>query len=150
LLKEIEGLETPAADEEFPLVLIGGERRSYNANTIFRDERWRKEDRDGHLKIHPIDGARFGLEDGEWAVCETRRGGVDVRVQFTDEIAPGVVSLPNGYGMEESSDGNGGPTCVTGPAINQLTWSDHCDAIAKTPFHKYLPVRLRPKQVAAS
>lgn len=148
LLAEITALDQPAIDEQFPLLAIGGERRSYNANSILRGERWRKDDQDGRLKIHPADGERFHLEDGQWAICQSRRGQVDVRVQFTDEVMPGVVSLPNGFGMEE--DTGDGATRVAGPALNQLTWSDHCDAIAKTPLHKYLPVRLEPKSMPAS
>ena len=32
----------PEADAEFPFVLSAGERRSFTANTIFRDARWRQ------------------------------------------------------------------------------------------------------------
>src|SRR6185436_8382190 len=38
-----------------PLVLIAGERRSYNANQIFRDPAWRKADREGAMRMHPDD-----------------------------------------------------------------------------------------------
>ncbi|MFX8381749.1 hypothetical protein ABTL77_20325, partial [Acinetobacter baumannii] len=31
-----------------------------------------------------------------------------------------------------------------GPAINFLTQSDHCDDLSKVPFHKFVPVRIRP------
>ena len=42
-----------------PQVLIAGERRSFNANTIFRDPRRRKGDPQGALRIHPQDAARY-------------------------------------------------------------------------------------------
>ena len=50
--------------------------------------------------------------------------------------------MPHGYGMEEE-DGTGA-TRRTGPAINDLTSSDYCDELSKTPFHKNVPVRLQP------
>jgi len=42
-------------DTEHPYILHAGQRRSYNANLIFRNPAWRKEDPDGTLKIHPDD-----------------------------------------------------------------------------------------------
>jgi hypothetical protein len=31
-----------------------------------------------------------------------------------------------------------------GPRLNLLTSSLHCDPLAKTPYHKYVPVRIQP------
>ncbi len=140
MLGEIRALEPLPRDGRFPLVLQAGERRSYNANTIYRDNRWRKQDADGALKVHPSDAGEIGLEDGGSAWCESERGGVCVRVQVSDEVLPGVVSLPHGYGMYRDAEGDE----RAGPAINFLTHSDHCDRLSKVPFHKFVPVRVRP------
>lgn len=149
LLDEIRVLEPLPSNDEFPLVLLAGERRSFNANTIYRQEQWRKRDPDGALKIHPQDAAGQGLQDGDWVSCKSVRGEVTARLQLSDEMRRGVVSLPNGYGMEEPAD-NGDRPKKTGPALNQLTSADHCDAIAKTPFHKFVPVRVRLLEPRAS
>jgi anaerobic selenocysteine-containing dehydrogenase len=150
LLEALAGLpqqaETEAAaDREYPFVLIAGERRSYNANTIYRDPRWRKTDAHGALRIHPEDARAAGLADGSEALCESARGRVPVRLLVDDSVPPGVVTLPHGYGME--APGNGGPS---GPLVNLLTASEHCDPIAKTPFHKHVRVRLRPLHAGAA
>jgi anaerobic selenocysteine-containing dehydrogenase len=139
MIDEIQGLKPLPRDESFPLILQAGERRSYNANTIYRDGSWRKQDADGSLKVHSFDARELDLADGDLAWCESDRGSVCVRVQVTDDIRPGVVSLPHGYGMfrEANSDAR------SGPAINFLTRSDHCDGLSKVPFHKYVPVRVR-------
>ncbi|HEY4312191.1 MAG TPA: molybdopterin-dependent oxidoreductase [Pirellulales bacterium] len=126
---------------DFPLVLQAGERRSYNANTIYREASWRKQDPDGALKVHSTDAARLELEDGGRAWCESSRSAVCVRVEVTDEVRPGLVSLPHGFGMYE---GGPGDESRNGPAINFLTASDHCDPLSKVPFHKHVPVRVRP------
>ena len=140
-----DGTAGDASADEFPLVLIAGERRSYNANTIFRDEAWRQDDAHGALKMHADDASALGLDSGQLVVCESARGAVEARVEITDELKPGVVSLPHGYGMSDpGADG------TAGPAINELTASDHCDPIAKTPFHKHVAVRVRAVAPAAS
>jgi anaerobic selenocysteine-containing dehydrogenase len=69
LLQEIRDLDDEVREDGYPLILQAGERRSYNANSIYRDERWRKEDADGALKVHPEDAQRLGLADGERAWC---------------------------------------------------------------------------------
>ena len=128
-------------------MLAAGERCSYNANTIVRQEDWRKKDRDGALRIHPDDATASGVEDGGWAFCESARGRVQVRVEVSDEALPGVASLPHGFGMRKVGDA---PTETAGPAINELTSADHCDALAKTPFHKHIPVRVVPAEAPAA
>jgi len=142
LIEEIRQLQPLSVDSDFPLMLMAGERRSYNANTIYREEGWRKQDPNGALRIHPDDAARQELIDGGWAKCESVRGSVDVRVLFADDMQPGVVSLPHGYGLQE--DNESGAVKQSGPAINMLTDSDYCDELSKTPFHKCVPVRLSP------
>jgi anaerobic selenocysteine-containing dehydrogenase len=150
LLETLAGLpqeagKASAVDREYPFVLVAGERRSYNANTIYRDPRWRKTDADGALRIHPKDAAEAGLEDGAEALCESARGRVSVRVKVDDTVTPGLVTLPHGYGLDRPGDG-----APVGPLVNLLTASEHCDPIAKTPFHKHVRVRLQPVPAGAA
>ncbi|HEY7279984.1 MAG TPA: molybdopterin dinucleotide binding domain-containing protein, partial [Actinomycetota bacterium] len=68
------------------------------------------------LQIHPDDAARFGVEDGKPARVTSAAGSVDVEVEVTDALRPGVVSLPHGWG-----DGNGDVrmrVASTQPAVN--------------------------------
>ena len=124
--------ETP--DAAFPLILMAGERRSYNANQIYRDPQWRKQDAEGALHVHPEDAFKYGLTDGAKALCKTRRGQLKVAVKFDDTTRIGFVTLPHGYGMRyRDSEPNG-------PQINLLTSSDECDPMTRTPHHKYVPV----------
>ena len=48
--------------------------------------------------VHPEDARRLGLREGEEAVITSRVGEVTAPVSVTDEVMPGVVSLPHGYG----------------------------------------------------
>lgn len=127
---------------DYPLILIAGDRRAYNANTIYRDPVWRQQDPEGALHIHPSDAARFGLKAGASAICESSRGCITVRIQFSDRLRLGVVSLPHGYGLTYPNET--GERIAYGPLINLLTDAKHCDPISATPFHKYVPVRLKP------
>ena len=50
------------------------------------------------LLVHPDDASRLGLGDGKRARIRTQTGEVVVPVEVSDEMMPGVVSLPHGWG----------------------------------------------------
>jgi anaerobic selenocysteine-containing dehydrogenase len=50
--------------------------------------------------LHPDDAERFGLFTGDVATVSSRAGSVDVPVEVTDAIMPGVVSIPHGWGHD--------------------------------------------------
>ena len=52
------------------------------------------------LLVHPADAARLGLADGGRARLRSRAGSVEATVEVSDAIAPGVVSLPHGFGHD--------------------------------------------------
>jgi anaerobic selenocysteine-containing dehydrogenase len=52
------------------------------------------------LLVHPDDAARLSLRDGGRARVTSRVGEVIAPVEVTDEVMPGVVSLPHGFGHD--------------------------------------------------
>ncbi len=125
---------------EFPFVLAAGERRSFTANTIFRDPDWRKRDRSGALRISPADAAELGVEDGGEVRVTTARGSLTTVVEVTDTVRNGHVTLPNGLGLDYPDD-DGEPR-LTGVPANELTSIGHRDPFAGTPWHKHVPARV--------
>ncbi len=53
------------------------------------------------LQLHPKDAEKRGLTPGAIARVSSRVGTVTAPVEITDGIAPGVVSLPHGWGHDE-------------------------------------------------
>jgi anaerobic selenocysteine-containing dehydrogenase len=53
------------------------------------------------LQIHPFDAERYGLVDGGVATVASEAGSIEVPVELTDDIRPGVVSLPHGWGHDK-------------------------------------------------
>ncbi len=143
LLEELAQLGTeppPGSSTDFPFVLSAGERRSFTANTIFRDPTWRKKDAAGALRMSPADADRLGLADGGRARLTTKRASVEVVVEISDRMLPGHVSLPNGLGLDFPLDG--GRRVVAGIPPNELTASEDRDWLAGTPWHKHVPARI--------
>jgi anaerobic selenocysteine-containing dehydrogenase len=51
--------------------------------------------------VHPADAARLGLATGGSAQIDGPHGGVQVVVELSDTMMPGVISLPHGWGHSE-------------------------------------------------
>jgi anaerobic selenocysteine-containing dehydrogenase len=124
------------SNDDYPFILMAGERRSYNANQIYRNPEWRKIDPKGTMRIHPADAKELGVENGAEVVCESSVGKINVFVEIDGSVRRKVVTLPNGYGLKYQ---NGEPI---GPQLNLLTPSSNCEPLTKTPFHKYLQVKI--------
>jgi anaerobic selenocysteine-containing dehydrogenase len=140
LFAELDGLATEErmpADPDFPFLLSAGERRSFTANTIVRNPGWRKKDAQGALRMSPEDAARLRLEDGGRARLTTRRGHAVVRVEISDRMQSGHVSIPNGTGLAHPEAGE-----IGGIAPNELTSAADRDPIAGTPWHKSTAARI--------
>ena len=52
------------------------------------------------LQISPHDADRMGLKDGNEARITSRVGSVVAPVEVTEDLMPGVVSLPHGWGHD--------------------------------------------------
>lgn len=145
MMEALSQLKTvTSADTGFPYVLMAGERRIYNANQIYRDSDWRKVDRQGALRVHPLDAEREGLSNGDAVRVQSSLSSIVAEVLLDDSVRPGMVTLPHGYGQRRRGE------AAHGPELNRLTASDWCEPLTKTPYHKHVPVRLLKEAQAVS
>jgi formate dehydrogenase len=142
LLGELAALRTevpPGDDPAWPFLLSAGERRSFTANTIIRDPRWRKIDADTALRVAPRDALKIGVVDSGQARLTTKRSTAIVAIAVDPAMAPGHLALPNGLGLDHLE---GEQRIRTGVAPNEFTASEDRDPWVGTPWHKSVPARL--------
>jgi anaerobic selenocysteine-containing dehydrogenase len=146
LLDRFRQLEIPEDTDfrnraDFPLILQTGERSDYNANTIQRDPTWRKKERDSYLRMHEEIAAQLGVSDGETVRLVTEHAEVLVPARVTDDIYPGNLSMPHGYGLlwENEETGELEPHGVN---VQGLVSAQHRDRLSGVPYHKYIPARV--------
>jgi anaerobic selenocysteine-containing dehydrogenase len=95
------------------------------------------------LFVHPQDAAAAGIIDGGSALLESRvhRGEVPVRV--TDEVMPGVVSLPHGFGHQNSGGFMSVAAAHAGVSANDWTDDQLVESVVGQSVLNGVPVRLR-------
>lgn len=125
---EIARLEARSDDPAFPLRLIGmRELRSenswmHNAPLLLRGGR-------RHLaRMHPQDAAAIGAEEGDRIKVASKSGEIEIAVTLTEDLMPGVIAIPHGWGHKggwqkanTADDGTGGVN------VNLLMSSDPAD-----------------------
>ncbi len=94
--------------------------------------------------VHPDDAERLGLVDGERAVVRSRAGTVVVPVEVTDDVMPGVVSIPHGWGHDQPGAGLAVAAEHAGTNSNVLTDELVLEPLSGTAILNGIPVELEP------
>jgi anaerobic selenocysteine-containing dehydrogenase len=94
------------------------------------------------LWIHPQDAAARQLQDGQQVNVASRVGQVSVPVHLTEDIRPGVVSLPHGWGHDRPGTNMQVAQAHAGASINDLTDDRLTERISANAAFSAVPVRV--------
>ncbi len=94
------------------------------------------------LMIHPDDAAARSIEDGASVRITSRVGAVVAPARVTDEVMPGVVSLPHGYGHARSGVRLEVAREHAGVSVNDLTDDQRVDALSGNAALSGVPVQV--------
>jgi anaerobic selenocysteine-containing dehydrogenase len=128
------------------LVLIGRRERhshntwTHNAEVFVSGRRTRN-----RMLMHPRDAAAAGVGDGELAEVASATGSVEVEVSVSDEVMPGVVSLPHGWG-HRGAPGLGVASATAGVNSNLLApdGAEHVERLSGMARLTGIPVSVLP------
>jgi anaerobic selenocysteine-containing dehydrogenase len=132
----------PAADE---LLLIGRRELRTNNSWMHNVPAMVAGRERCMLLVHPDDARRAGVADGDLAVLESRVYSGTLRVQVSDEMRPGVVSLPHGWGHAASAPWQSVAGSRPGVSANDWTDDQQVEAIVGQSILNGVPVRLRAR-----
>ncbi|WP_417594141.1 molybdopterin oxidoreductase family protein [Parasphingorhabdus sp.] len=119
-------------DNEQPdsLRLIGRRHVRQNNSWLHNSKRLFKGPDRCTLMIHPDDAAARGLSDGAMATVTSRVNSVDISVEVSDDVMPGVVSIPHGFGHGRKGVGLSVAGEKPGVSINDLTDTESFDPLS--------------------
>ena len=109
------------------LLLIGRRHKQDCNSWLHNTPRLTKGKPRHHLLMHPDDLAARGITDGGRVVVSSRVGSVEVEATGVDDMMPGVVSLPHGYGHQVAGTRTAHASTVAGVSINDLTDPERLD-----------------------
>lgn len=92
------------------------------------------------ILMHPADAAHRQLTRGQKVVVRSRVGSVVLPLEVSEEIMPGVVSIPHGWGHDQPGIQLGVAQQYAGTSINDLTDNLTVDALCGTAAFNGTPV----------
>ena len=138
LRASLESSPTTAADE----LLLIGRRHARDCNSwLHNTDRLTRGKPRHQLLAHPDDLRGRGIADGDVVTVSSRVGSVEVECAASEDLMPGVVSLPHGYGHALPGVRLSHASTVPGVSINDLTDPERLDVSGNAALNG-TPVRL--------
>ena len=125
------------------LVLIGRREARSNNSWMHNSPRLVKGPRRCTLLVHPDDAAARGLAAGDLAELASEAGAVNVSVEVSDTVRPGVVSLPHGWGHHRGGVRLAVAAVHAGESANDVTSDRHLDTLSGNAAFNGLRVTVR-------
>jgi anaerobic selenocysteine-containing dehydrogenase len=98
--------------------------------------------------VHPRDAERLRLADGEVAVVRSRAGAIVVPIEVTEDVMPGVVSIPHGWGHDLPGVALGVAGEHAGTNSNVLADELLVEPLSGTAVLNGIPIELAPVTAA--
>ncbi|MGZ4455225.1 MAG: molybdopterin-dependent oxidoreductase [Nocardioides sp.] len=124
LRASLAAADMPGEDE---LLLIGRRHQQDNNSWMHNTARLTRGRPRHQLLMHPDDLAARDIAAGTSVTVTSRVGSVVVEVAASEDMMPGVVSLPHGYGHQVDGTRLGHASKVPGVSINDLTDPERLD-----------------------
>jgi anaerobic selenocysteine-containing dehydrogenase len=148
-------LDDPEPDADLPLLMIGRrEVRSHNS-WMHNTPRFEDGTRRHRVLVNPVDALAAGIADGEVVRIVSAHGRIDVPAELTDDIAPGTIAVPHGWGHRgggwRTANAAGGAnvnelTSARPEDLEQLSGMAHLNGVAVR--LEKVPARPRPRATA--
>jgi len=150
LLNDLQRLKAhffdpPAAGKNgFDFSLIGRRHLRSNNSWMHNSSRLIKGKPRCTLLMHPQDAAKRGFSDGQPVEVTARVGAVQIPVEFSEEMMPGVVSIPHGWGHHRPEIQLQIAAKQPGVSINDLTDDQMIDELCGNAAFSNVCVKITP------
>ncbi len=124
-----KALSHDASNNAYPLQMIG--RRLLRSHNTWLHNSYRlvKGRNECTLLINPEDANPLGISNGEKVVVRSPQGQLEIEARISDEMMPGVVSIPQGWGHRKKGMKMKVAEEHAGVSINDLTDAGRIDEL---------------------
>jgi len=136
------GDDAVATEAGYDLRLIGRRQLRSNNSWMHNSRRLVKGPTRCTVLLHPDDAARRGIAAGQQVVVRSRVGSIELPAELTDEVMPGVVSVPHGWGHDRPGVALATAQEHAGASVNDLTDERLLDELSGNAALNGVPVRV--------
>ncbi|GLQ30811.1 molybdopterin oxidoreductase family protein [Litoribrevibacter albus] len=135
--------EASQYDQTDKLLLIGRRHVRSNNSWLHNSHRLVKGKSRCTVMINPQDTQRLNLEDGQLVDVTSTVGNIQLSLEVTDHIMPGVVSIPHGWGHTKTGSRWTKAEQHSGQSVNALTDDSQVDELSGNAVLNGVPVTVR-------
>jgi anaerobic selenocysteine-containing dehydrogenase len=129
-----------SAEPDGHLLLIGRRQLRSNNSWMHNSERLVRGKPRCTMLMHPIDASDRELKPGQQVRVRSRAGSIELPIEISDDMMPGVVSIPHGWGHDRSEVQLEVARQHAGASINDVTDNLAIDALCGTAAFSATPV----------
>jgi anaerobic selenocysteine-containing dehydrogenase len=137
-------LERLARGRETGLVLIGRRQLRNNNSWMHNLPRLMKGADRCTVLMSPHDAAERGLEEGQRVRVEGRTGSIELDLERSEDMMPGVVSVPHGFGHSMDGAKLSVASRAPGVSVNDVTDDARIDRLSGCAAVNGVPVEVTP------
>ncbi|ARU54181.1 dehydrogenase [Oleiphilus messinensis] len=143
-LKDLSRLQQTFKKEQDkePLILIGRRDVQSNNSWLHNSARLQKQNNRCELLIHPRDAEKHQLTSGDLIEIQSSTGRLKLPVCISDDLMPGVVCMPHGWGHNRSGVALKVAGQNPGASMNDLTDAECVDRLCGTSVFTGIEVNL--------
>jgi len=116
--------------DNYNLLLIGRRHIRSNNSWMHNTKRLVNGKERCTLLINPKDAEVYNIENGKKVIVSSKTGTIVIKAEITDDIKPGVVSIPHGWGHNRAGVNLSVAKENAGVSINDLTDETIIDKIS--------------------
>ncbi|MEM7436807.1 MAG: molybdopterin-dependent oxidoreductase [Myxococcota bacterium] len=132
----------PSVRKDYPFQLIG-RRLTRSHNTWTQNSRRLVKGRNPcTLLLSPTDAGELGIKSGQRVKVRSGTGEIEIEAEVSDELMPGVVSIPQGWGHNHPDTGMTVAATQPGVSINELTDPRRVDLLTGNAAFNGTPVAI--------
>jgi anaerobic selenocysteine-containing dehydrogenase len=98
--------------------------------------------------LHTETAKQQGIENGQYVKVTSRVGSITIQAEVTDELMPGVVSIPHGWGHGRKGVKQKIAQAHAGVSVNDLTDDTLIDQLSGNAAVNGVPVKLLLAEVS--
>ncbi len=147
LVKDVARVKAKLLDQASQnghLRLIGRRQLRSNNSWMHNTERLLRGKPQCTILMHPADATQRQLTQGQTVVVQSQVGSVEAPLEISDEMMPGVVSIPHGWGHDRLGIQLEIAQQHAGASINDLTDDQSIDALCGTAAFNGTWVSVKP------
>jgi anaerobic selenocysteine-containing dehydrogenase len=96
---------TPELAKEYPLIAMTGPRTAMYTHSQFRNiPALRQKMPEPLVEMNPATAEGLNIKDGDRVKVESVRGEIRLKAKITEDILPGLVSIPHGWSGESNAN----------------------------------------------